>query len=695
LRKTAEQNVLHTVTETSKATKNHIIRECALCGFTTRAVLVVCPDDGSALVTHKPDPFIGTTLSGRFDIIELIGSGGMGNVYKAHQRIVERDVAVKILHSEKLQKREAVLRFQQEARAVATLSHRNIVGFFDFGLTEDNVPYIVMDYVDGRSLLEAIRTSTLPLDCFISIFTQLCDALDHAHDKGVIHRDIKPSNIMLSRTVDGGELVKILDFGIAKLLPRNDAQSRAALTQTGELFGSPQYMSPEQFAGQPLDARSDMYSVGCVMYEALTGQPPVTGNSIIELVQKHTNERPAPLRAVKPDLAVPQQLEGVIFKSLEKDPEQRFPSMAALKHNLQFVARFAEEERSSPAVATHRQPRRLPILQRSVKIALALTLFAFSFSGAFCLIVLSQVNPAGDTSLIDAADSIRLTFTRLLDPRNEHRRLALTDRLRDSYAAKSLSAEALRLADQAVELSVNSHEEGWAAVNQLFRRAQIQEQFRNPNAANSWQEALSALRALSETNRANNSWTSNLQADQPIDATIVSLERKLNGRESAALASDLVNTVVDIQHAGLTTDALPYFQELASLKNKLTATQKSEVVTAMKDFADHQAALGKDDAESLYKSAAELQSINGGPQSEGVAEINRDLGLYYSKHGQIIKAEATLMDALAMAQAAGGEHSPLVVKLYDDLGEVYRSEKEFDKATEMFKLSERLKQISQ
>src|SRR6185437_6789373 len=266
--------------DTRKITEKEISRECALCGFTTTEIIVVCPEDGSALVTIKPDPFIGCTIAGRFDIEFLIGSGGMGNVYKATQRLVEREVAVKILHSEKLNKRDAVLRFQQEARAAAALSHNNIVGFFDFGLTEDNVPFIVMDYIQGVSLFEMLKQNTLTADRCTKIFAQVCDALQHAHDKGVIHRDIKPSNIMLVKTPEQDDLVKILDFGIAKLLPQYHATNRVTLTQTGELFGSPQYMSPEQFAGQPLDARSDMYSVGCVMYESLTGRAPVMGDSI-------------------------------------------------------------------------------------------------------------------------------------------------------------------------------------------------------------------------------------------------------------------------------------------------------------------------------------------------------------------------------------------------------------------------------
>lgn len=674
------------------ADQKQITRECALCGFTTQDAIVVCPEDGSALVTHKPDPLIGTVVSDRFEIHALIGSGGMGNVYKATQKIVERTVAVKVMHSEKLQKREAVLRFQQEARAAGSLNHPNIVGFFDFGLTDDNVPFIVMDYIQGASLFDVLKQSTLPLDRFINIFSQICDALEHAHSKGIIHRDIKPSNVMLVRNEDGSECVKILDFGIAKLLPRHDLPARVTLTQTGELFGSPQYMSPEQFAGLPLDTRSDMYSLGCVMYEALTGQAPVTADSIIELVQKHTNEPPAPMRSIKPDLDIPKQLEAVVFKTLEKDPEQRFPTMAVLKHNLEFVPKFAEAEKSAPPEPTIRLPRTADATRRrSTQIALGVALGSALIGGIAVAGMIYGLNPPGDTSLDDAFTRLKLVATQSFDPNNEERILEYTEKLRDSYAHQGIKKEALAYANDAVGLARRMKIDGWRGANQLLRKGQIEEQFHARESLDSYGYALSWLRTVSENNRAAGKHAENLDGKQPIDATVVELARKQGG-DPKFMATDLWNMAEDMHQAKLIDNAANAYEELLSLKDQLTPSQKIGVVDGLTELARAESGKGNDRAEDLYKKAMQLASETDGAQSQKVAEIGKLLGNYYKDHGQITKSESTLMDALATAQAAGGEHSPLVIELYNDLGEVYRSEKEFDKATEMFKLAERLRQ---
>src|SRR5262249_42826160 len=192
-------------------------------------------------------------------------------------------------------------RFQKEAQAVGNLDHPNIVKVFDFGVDEKDRPYLVMDFLEGKTLGELIKThGSLPMDQAVHIFEQACDSLDHAHGKGLVHRDLKPGNIMVVKGHRDDHSVKILDFGIAKIVGDGGAVSQT-LTNTGEIFGSPLYMSPEQCQTGSLDLRSDIYSMGCLMYETLAGKPPLQGATAYETIYKHINEMPKPLRAVKPE----------------------------------------------------------------------------------------------------------------------------------------------------------------------------------------------------------------------------------------------------------------------------------------------------------------------------------------------------------------------------------------------------------
>jgi tetratricopeptide (TPR) repeat protein/tRNA A-37 threonylcarbamoyl transferase component Bud32 len=285
----------------------------------------------------KQDHLVGEVFADRYEIISLIGTGGMSVVYKARHMLMKNLVAVKMLLPHMLSSPTSVKRFQQEAQAASALSHPNLITVHDLGVTPDGIPYLVMEYVEGYGLSDLIKREgrVSPARC-LDILIDACDALAVAHDKGIIHRDLKPSNIMIAVSGDGGEQVKIVDFGIAKLLP-TEGEEAQQLTQTGELFGSPLYMSPEQCLSRPLDARSDVYSLGCLMYEALAGSPPLAGGSIIETMYKHMHELPSGLGAAVPDTSLRQQLEAVVFKAMAKEPEQRFQSMREFKTALERV----------------------------------------------------------------------------------------------------------------------------------------------------------------------------------------------------------------------------------------------------------------------------------------------------------------------------------------------------------------------
>lgn len=283
--------------------------------------------------SHLIPTLIGQTLDNQYEIVSLIGKGGMSFVYKATHLLMRKTVAIKTLLPHLSLNAISLQRFQQEAQAASNLKHPNIIAVHNFGTTPDGEPYLVMDYVEGSSIADELeRNGFVPVDRAVDIFIQVADALAHAHQRGIIHRDLKPSNILLLEKDGQKDHVNIVDFGIAKMLPQDGAEA-VNLTQTGEVFGSPLYMSPEQCRGEKLDNRADIYSMGCLMYETLTGRPAISGDNTMEVLYNHLHEIPAPMKA--PLTHIPPPLERIVFKTLAKDPSQRYQNMNQLRDELQ------------------------------------------------------------------------------------------------------------------------------------------------------------------------------------------------------------------------------------------------------------------------------------------------------------------------------------------------------------------------
>jgi serine/threonine protein kinase len=275
---------------------------------------------------------VGKPFADRYEILSLIGEGGAGLVFKARHVHMNRFVAIKIIRPELVSNQTALQRFKQEAKAISAISHQNIVAVHDFGITSDEMPYLVMDLIEGISLADLIRAEgRMPYQRAVPLFRQACVALDHAHHSGIVHRDLKANNIMVVGEPDRSEEVKLVDFGMAKLVrPELHGENVQELTQHGDVFGSPLYMSPEQCKGQTLDGRSDIYSLGCVMYYVLTGDPPFVGQNMLETLQKHINDEPTPPEYYLTEEELPRQLRNIVLKSLSKNPEDRYQSMAEM-----------------------------------------------------------------------------------------------------------------------------------------------------------------------------------------------------------------------------------------------------------------------------------------------------------------------------------------------------------------------------
>lgn len=305
---------------------------CPACGSVFDQVLEKCPIDGADLECEVKDALIGVCFAEKYNITEQIGAGGMGSVYKARHKLLQKDFAIKLLHVHMMKDVESVKRFYHEGKTLSRLQHPNIMSMTDFGLFRGQ-PYIVMEFLSGTSLDKLLeKRGTIPLPVFFDICLQICDALAHAHSQHVAHRDLKPANIVLFRDTSGRDFVKIVDFGLAKLIAT--APDATKITQTGDVMGSPKYMSPEQVEACDIDHRCDIYSFGCVMYECLTGTVPISGKTILEMLANIASVAPAPFPG---RFQIPDNLQQVIFQCLQKNPVKRPQTMVELKHKLEIV----------------------------------------------------------------------------------------------------------------------------------------------------------------------------------------------------------------------------------------------------------------------------------------------------------------------------------------------------------------------
>jgi len=316
-------------------------RLCLTCGKTFETSVQVgaeeyqsCPSDGTQLM---PLPLLDTPLVGNYLYKGLLGVGGMGVVYKALNPYLDKMVAVKSVKGKKYDAKQ-LSRFMQEGKLLSKLVHPNLVSVLDFGANKEGEPYMVMEYLDGQSLATLINEAgILPQSQALEILIQTCEGLAHAHKFGAVHRDIKPSNIFVVGGSSRQPVVKLLDFGIAKLCFPEDPVAAQDLTRTGEIFGSPLYMSPEQALGKTVDERSDLYSLGCVMYEMLSGHPPLVGKTAMETIFKHVSEDPLPLSQTTPHKKYPPTIQEVLTCLLVKDPADRIESAERLRDILVSV----------------------------------------------------------------------------------------------------------------------------------------------------------------------------------------------------------------------------------------------------------------------------------------------------------------------------------------------------------------------
>src|SRR5258706_213480 len=318
-----------------EGTKDDQMKVCPACGKEYTDTTTLCPTDAEVL-QRVDDPLEGQTLAEKYLVEQLIKHGGMGSVYRGKHVMMDKTVAIKVLRPSLAGDDAVVARFSREAKAASRISHPHAVSVTDFGEAENGVVFLVMEYLEGRTLKDLIRSEgAMTLDRAVEIVRQVSGALDAAHQQGVIHRDLKSENIMLTQT-NGGDWAKVLDFGIAKIQQPEGVRDHD-ITAANLVIGTPQYMSPEQCSQSgPIDARSDVYSLGVIIFEMLAGRVPITGESPAAILMKHVGGDPPFVLDARPDLSA--SIDNLIKKALAKRPSERFQTAGALSDAFALAA---------------------------------------------------------------------------------------------------------------------------------------------------------------------------------------------------------------------------------------------------------------------------------------------------------------------------------------------------------------------
>ncbi|CAN5475059.1 hypothetical protein BH10CYA1_BH10CYA1_50090 [soil metagenome] len=356
-------------------------------------------------------PQIDEEFQAKYEVLETVGAGGMGVIYRARHKILNRIVAVKMVHAHLLSP-EVIKRFYHEGKASSSLSHPYIVKVLDFGTTQSGQPYMILDFVDGKTLSNVLATvGSLTTEHFLSLFLQITEALSYAHKHGVLHRDIKPANIMLVENARGEEEIRIMDFGLARIVDDTEYAAQH-LTKTGVAMGSPLYMSPEHARGSNMDERSDQYSLGCTMYEALTGTPPFVGKTPFETLLMHLNEPPLPLGEASLGKIIDPRLEQIVLKTLAKNLADRYQSMEELSSALKESSN--QPVADAPVASKYKSDKtKIAILAGTLTVALSIA--GVSYFGATHIDMSSTRSASPSSTLRSAAPSLKLSASTSLN----------------------------------------------------------------------------------------------------------------------------------------------------------------------------------------------------------------------------------------------------------------------------------------
>ncbi len=327
---------------------------------------------------QSEDPRVNELFAGKYIVRSLIGKGAVSVVYKVDHAILRKPLALKVLRVDGAIDETAAARFAEDAKAAGTLNHSNLVQVNDQGITKSGAPYLVMDYCQGESIALLIKKhNAFSMDQAIPVFIQICSGLSYMHARGIVHKDIKPSNIVVTKDERGLPVAKLLDFGLAEFLPTVNSSVKT-VTEAGEVFGNPLYISPEQARGESVDTRSDVYSLACVMYEMLTGTPPLVGENAAQTINMQIYEQPQPVSSL--NAMVPEAINSIIMRALSKDLQIRYQSVDELKQDLTRVAAGGQPEALPPTETEVEEANKREVFNR---VAIGATALLFVLAVAF------------------------------------------------------------------------------------------------------------------------------------------------------------------------------------------------------------------------------------------------------------------------------------------------------------------------
>jgi len=347
------------------------VKLCPVCSTEFPDDVKFCPNDGATLRSAAPlSDLVGQVVADRYHVVKKLGEGGMGQVYLAEHVKMGRRSAIKVMNPSMVHDPDAVARFNREASNASRITHPNVCAIYDFGETPEGLIYLAMEYIEGEALTDLLeREGALKVPRAVHIFRQVADALQAAHDLGIVHRDLKPDNIMLTKNKGGADVVKVVDFGIAKAVSGDESGQK--VTKTGLVVGTPEFMSPEQLSGDKLDGRSDLYSLALVFYKMLAGELPFKADTVQETMIKRLTDEPAKLAATRPDLPFPAGLQEVLDNALARTPVDRYQTVSKFGQDVASVTGTGSATVAVPATRANVESEKTQLLDTSATKAMA------------------------------------------------------------------------------------------------------------------------------------------------------------------------------------------------------------------------------------------------------------------------------------------------------------------------------------
>ncbi len=688
---------------------------CTTCNTSYPSGTGICQVDGTELISTMRDPMVGVVLPKKYRIVGLLGRGAMSVVYRGVHEPTGQTVAIKLLKSHLVSDTVSARRFQMEAQTVGQLQHPNIVDVLHHGVTEQGVPYLIMELVAGDSLADMLRIeNSISSNRTIRIFAQAASALAYAHDRGVIHRDIKPSNIVVCNTADERDVVKIVDFGIAKM--QGYGITSQNLTATGEVVGTPMYMSPEQTMGKDLDGRSDIYSLGCVMYECVTGTPPFVGQSAVDTMHKQILQDAVPVDTVRPDLYIPERLKNVINLAMTKDVRYRYQHMRELQADLEDVNKGTMVNAVVPEIKdTGAWKRLVSGNMLYIGIAAAVVVIVGIGIGAFMLMPKvgtstgsgqsqSPVANAGDANSwqthmnrgqdllrqgkYEEAQSILLTASReaeAFQPQPDARLGNTLNQLATAYYLQDNYQDAASESERALDINkkVSKGKDSAAVAESLSNLGMIKcaqgdfagaekmgkegLRMREAVLGAKHQDVANSLQALAEL--------ACKKKDFKTAESLLTRALDIRKRSLGAQNPEVANTLYNL---GMVAQAQGNHQKAESLYKQALSIQQMQLGAEHIKVSDTMVALGtlsyyrhnNKQARTMLNNALNIREKALGRNSAKVAEILTCVAIIDEDENKLQDAEKQYREALEIREKLWGSNSPRLVKSLDHMARI-------------------------